>query len=110
MEPPALINSQKDLALALRKLANELNADPEDTMVRLFQSQAPKAMVVIAELAFDENTPPSVRLRAAEHIMGRAIGPIKGTFTIKSRSDRLYEEIIELEVIPEDEDEDANAA
>ena len=104
MEPPALINSQRDLALALKRLAEELNADPEDTMVQLFQAQAPKAMVVITELMLDEDSPPSVRLRAAEHIMGRAIGPITGKFTIKSSSDKLYDEIIEMEVV---RDEDA---
>ena len=102
MGTPALINNQKELAKALSQLANELNDDPEDTMLRLFRAQMPKAMVTITELMLDPNSPPSVRLKAAEHIMGRGIGPITGKLTIKSASDKLYDEIIELEVIHDD--------
>ena len=93
-----LINNRKELAQALAHVSQELNEDPEDIMLRLFRMQAPKAMLVLTELMTDESTPASVRLKAAEHILGRAIGPIKGKLTIKTASDTLYDEIIEIKV------------
>lgn len=104
MSTPSIITNKQQLAEQLRAASKELNEDPEEVMLRLFRMQAPKAMLVITELMLDQTAAASVRLRAAEHILGRAIGPIKGKLTIKSVSDNLYDEIIDLEIDLEDQD------
>lgn len=67
--------------------------EPEAAAKRIIRQAAPFAAQSISNLATDLSAPPSVRLRAAEYIIDRNLGPVSAGATRDDALETFLEEL-----------------
>lgn len=66
---------------------------PEEAASRIIREAAPFAAQSISDMATDECTPPSVRLRAAQYIIDRNLGPVSAATAEQDKLEAFLEEL-----------------
>lgn len=72
---------------------NYFKETPEAAAKRILKDAAPFAATAISDMSTDPSVPPSVRLRAAEYIIDRNLGPVSAG---ANRDEALEEFLREL--------------